>query len=89
MVPDPDHRSKDIIAGGAIEIVDFPLALKEKLANAEKAEKPNIFAESGIWYDALSAISDLIDASPNDLILREKRISLLEQVGLSQVADEI
>lgn len=88
LVLDPEHRSKDIIAGGAIELIDFPKALQAKLARAEKEKIPNMYAEAGIWYDALTAISELIDAAPNDLILRRKRASLLKQVGLSQVAED-
>jgi len=87
LVLDPEHRSKDIIAGGAIELIDLPKAFSTKLAQAEKEEIPNIYAEAGIWYDALSAISELIDAAPNDSVLRRKRASLLKQVGLSQVAE--
>jgi hypothetical protein len=87
LVLDPEHRSKDIIAGGAIELIDLPEALQAKLAQAEEEKIPNIYAEAGIWYDALSAISGLIDAAPNDQFLRRKRASLLKQVGLSQVAD--
>ncbi len=40
----------------------------------------------GIWYDALEAISNAIDAHPEDASLREERASLLNQVGLPQAA---
>ena len=87
LVLDPEHRSKDIIAGGAIELINFPKALQAKVVRAEKEKIPNMYAEAGVWYDALSAISGLIDAAPNDVVLRRKRASLLKQVGLSQVAE--
>ena len=32
------------------------------------------------------AISELIEANPNDMNLRKQRTALLEQVGLSEVA---
>lgn len=86
-VTDPDHRSKDIVAGGMIERIEFPEALRVKLAQADKTETPNIYAEEGIWYDALMMISDLIEASPNDTILHKQRASLLEQVGLPEIAE--
>jgi hypothetical protein len=86
LVPDPEQRSKDIIAAGAIELVALPDALREKLARADKEQAPYVYAERGIWYEALSSISALIDAAPNDTRLRDMRASLLEQVGLPEVA---
>ena len=86
LVLDPNQRSKDIIAGGTIERIEFPAALRGKLAQAGKAKAPHIYAEAGLWYDALTAISELIDATPNDTVLRNQRAALLEQVGLPEIA---
>jgi hypothetical protein len=85
LVVDPEHRSQDIIAGGAIERSDPPAALQEQLARTPKAEAPYLYAERGIWYEAITTISELITASPNDSRLRQKRAALLEQVGLPAV----
>jgi len=85
-IPAADRRSKDIIAGGFIERIETPEALHAKLSQADKRNFPYIYAELGIWYDTITAISELIEANPNDMNLRKQRIALLEQVGLSQVA---
>ena len=45
-----------------------------------------MLAEAGIWYDALDATSQAIAASPRDTQARDSRASLLEQVGLAEVA---
>lgn len=84
---DPDRRSKDIIAGGMIEHIEPSETLRAKLAQAERETIPYIYAEAGIWYDALAAISGLIDATPNDAGFRKERSALLEQVGLSEIVD--
>jgi len=86
LVPDPDRRSKDILAGGIIECIEVPETVRVKLSQSDKQNIPHIYAESGIWYDTIMAISELIEANPNDMNLRKQRIALLEQVGLSQVA---
>ena len=86
LVPDPDQRSKDIIAGGIIERIEALQALSARLAQAPKADAPTIYAEAGIWYDAVAAISDLVDAAPADASLRNRRALLLEQVGLLEAA---
>lgn len=87
LIPDLDRRSKDIITGGAIERIELPAALRAKLTQAGKARTPHIYAEAGLWYDALTAISELIDAAPDDLGLRKQRASLLDQVRLPEVAE--
>jgi len=82
VVSDADRRSKDILAGGAIERVDLQEDVKAKLAKASDKELPFIYAQAGLWYDALKSISDLIDAAPQNQELRNERAALLKQVGL-------
>jgi hypothetical protein len=52
-----------------------------------RATAPQRYAEEGLWYDAISAISDLIEAAPHDVRLRQQRAELLKQVGLLDAAD--
>jgi hypothetical protein len=87
VVPDSDRRSKDILAGGAIERVDVPNDLKARLAAAKKSEVFSLYADAGMWYDAVAAISDMIDAAPQDQALRQQRAALLSQVGLTGIND--
>lgn len=87
VVPDPDRRSKDILAGGVIERVEVPEGIKSKLAQAGNAELPFLYAEAGLWYDALRAISELIEAAPQDHELRKRRAALLAQVRLPAVEE--
>jgi hypothetical protein len=46
-----------------------------------------VYSEEGYWYDALGAISGMIEASPDNMELRKQRAGLLEQVGLAEAAD--
>lgn len=82
VVPDADRRSKDILAGGAIERVDLQDDVKAKLAKASDKEVPFVYAQAGLWYDALNSISNLIDAAPQNQELQNQRTALLKQVGL-------
>ena len=82
VVPDADRRSKDILAGGAIERVDLQEDVKAKVAKASDKELPFVYAQAGLWYDALKSISDLIDAAPQNQELQNQRTALLKQVGL-------
>lgn len=87
VVPDADRRSKDILAGGAIERVDLQEDVKAKVAKASDKELPFVYAQAGIWYDALKSISDLIDAAPQNQDLHNQRTALLKQVGLPSTDD--
>ncbi len=87
VVPDPARRSKDILAGGTIQRVDPSEEMKKKLAQAGKADLPFLCAEAGFWYDALSALSELIEAAPQDSALRKQRAAMLVQVGLPEIGD--
>jgi hypothetical protein len=87
VVPDADRRSKDIMAGGAIERVEMPEGLKAKVAQAAKSDLPSLYGEAGLWYDTVAAISELIEAAPQDQALRKQRTALLAQVGLTGITE--
>jgi hypothetical protein len=84
---DSDRWSRNPYAVGGIERVAAPEALESRLAAAGPAGRPHAYAELGLWYDALSAVSDMIDAAPGDPIPAEMRSALLSQVGLGDIAE--
>ena len=79
-----DHP-QDVLAGGIIERIDPPAELRARLAQAAKTQAPFLYAEAGIWYDALATLSEQSDAAPADANMRQQRAELLEQVGLGEV----
>lgn len=86
LIVDAEERSANIVANGAIERIErdkLPLPLATNLSDAEA---PGRYAEAGIWYDAIMAISELIQSNPASMELRQQRASLLEQAGLEEVA---
>lgn len=87
LVSDPDNRSTDLVASGAIKRIEPSAELREKIKKADPKALPGIYAEAGIWYDALSSLSDQIEANPGDESLRQTRRELLRQVGLKAAAN--
>jgi Domain of Unknown Function (DUF928) len=83
VVMDPGNPSRDVVATGWIDRVERP-ELKARL-DSSGGDAVYVFAEEGLWYDALGQIGDDIDRAPNDKNLRDMRASLLEQVGLGAV----
>lgn len=86
LVTDPDNRSTDLVASGVIKRVAPAADLKEKISQAAPASLAGLYAEAGIWYDALAALSDQIEAQPENQPLRQTRAELLRQVGLNAAA---
>lgn len=86
IVPDPDRRSRDLVAWGQIERVDPPEGLAERLRQAGPDGVAGVYAESGLWYDALDAVGRRIGESTDPAPYLRQRAALLEQVGLSEVA---
>src|ERR1051326_740838 len=87
LVTDPDNRSSDLVASGVIKSIEPSGDLKGKISVAPPASLPGIYAEAGIWYDALSVLTDQIEADPANKALRETRADLLRQVGLKAAAE--
>ena len=86
VVRDPEQRSKDIIAKGMIRRTEPSKDLIGELNHAGKTGSPAVYAENGVWYDALAAISKLIETNPGDKTLLEQRALLLQQIGLAEFA---
>lgn len=61
---DPDNPSGDLVSESSIEVVAMSPDGQSKLSKAANpAEKANLYAEEGLWYDALSEALKLAGAS--------------------------
>ena len=78
--------TKELVGGGGILRIPVPDQLSADLVRARRGDFPHLYAQSGIWYDALAVVSDLIVTSPGDSALHQQRASLLEQVGFDDLA---
>lgn len=87
VVADPGQRSNDIVASGTIQRIEPEGVLKERIAGADEQSLVRVYAEEGVWYDAIDTLSRLIKKSPNDAVLLEQRAALLGQVGLQAAAN--
>lgn len=85
-VLDPTQRSKDVTSGGTIRRVSPDPAVQARAAAAGERQAPMIYAEAGLWYDAIDAVSRLIERHPGDAELHAQRAALFDQVGLPAVA---
>ncbi len=81
-----NRPSNNVFVTSWIERVPAKPELTQKLAKAKsEQERAQIYAASGLWYDALAGISAAYNANPSDRAITQARLSLLGQVGLNQV----
>jgi hypothetical protein len=86
MVVDTKNRSSDVVASGAIMRTKPAEKLLARLKNAPASELPYIYADEGIWYDSLEALSQLVATRPQDVKLHQIRAVYFMQVGLHDAA---
>ena len=82
MVAFQPEGSPSVLARGYIRRIEASTKLATQLSRAKKSELPFVYIEEGLWYDALEAISDLIERHPNDENYLSIRGELLQTVGL-------
>lgn len=86
-IRNPDSPSQDIVAGGVIERCEFSTCLVEMEVDLSCNQQSVLRnALRGFWYDAMACLCELIDSAPSDQGLRRQRAALLNQIGLSAVA---
>jgi len=86
IVPNQDSRSKDLVAGAMVELTAPRDTLNAVVRRAaDRVEAAYVYAEEGIWYDAMMALSEAIDKNPGNADLKQQRIDLLNQVGIDAV----
>lgn len=88
LVVNGEKPSEDIVTGGMIERVDFNEG--SALGLPLVCDKPAVsrYAEAGLWYDAISCISELVESNPDDVLLRKHRAYLLKQIDLLDIDHE-
>ncbi len=80
------HQAQNTVTSGSIARVALAESPQTQLDQSSAAEAPRLYAQAGLWYDALAALSESITAVPHDTGLRQQRAALLEQIGLPAAA---
>lgn len=88
VICDSLDRSSDQLESGTVRRVELSADIRRQLDQADPREKTFIYAENGIWQDALSTLAAARRANPNDAELTADWESLLDSVKLGQIAKE-
>ncbi|MGI0492551.1 DUF928 domain-containing protein [Alkalinema pantanalense CENA528] len=87
LVCDADDRSGDIVTEGWIERVNLPEDVQRKLQALPVKDHSSVYAESGIWQEALNSLADLRLQNPDPAVQRDWK-SLLQSVDLGDLAQD-
>jgi hypothetical protein len=85
LVLDPERPSRDVVAGGTIERIPFSEACALDMPctwTSCDREAINRYSESGLWYDAIACLLDLIEHDGNNASLKAILQHLLNQSGV-------
>ncbi|WP_254721630.1 DUF928 domain-containing protein [Kovacikia minuta] len=70
---------------GTIHRVVQDRAIAAQIESASPQQKVELYAQNGIWFDALTTLANLRLANPQDPALTSDWDSLLRSVGLEDV----
>ncbi|MEH2350934.1 MAG: DUF928 domain-containing protein [Nostoc sp.] len=73
---------------GWVERTQPGVSLSEALAKANLYKLPTIYAEAGIWHEALTSLVQLRQTEPNNFKTRLDWRQFFKSVGLSAIASE-
>lgn len=88
VICNPEDRAEDIFVQGWVQRIEPSATLVSQLEKAPPRDRPNIYAEAGIWHETLATLAELRYSNPQDVTLVNDWKELLKSVGLSDVAEE-
>lgn len=59
IVCDPDSRDKDIVDGGVVKLTELSSTQTRQLQQAQPLTQAQLYAEYGIWHDAVATLATL------------------------------
>lgn len=88
VICDSQDRSADVFQMGTVRRVELSADIRSELEKADPRRKTAIYAENGIWQDALSNLAAARRAQPDDAVLSADWADLLNAVNLGKIAKE-
>ncbi|MBE9093572.1 DUF928 domain-containing protein [Tychonema sp. LEGE 07203] len=88
VICDSQDRSGDMLERGTVLRVELSADIRSQLEKADPRQKSFIYAENGIWQDAISTLAAARRAQPDDPTLKADWESLLDSVKLGKIAKE-
>lgn len=78
----PDNEFQSLAVNGWINRVETPAEISDNVAGASLEEKAVLYAQAGLWYDALTMLMALYQTNPNDPDVTSALNNLMDQIEL-------
>lgn len=88
LICDPLDRSGDLYTEGWIQRIEADADLMARLEAAPVGDRPTIYAESGIWYDAVASLATLRRTQPGNSGFAMGWQTLLRSVDLGSLDNQ-
>jgi hypothetical protein len=88
LICDEKDRSADVFEKGIVRRVEVSADIRNQLEKADPRLKAVIYAQTGIWQDALSTLVAARRANPNNVDLSGDWKILLDSVNLGEIVAE-
>ncbi|PHM06190.1 hypothetical protein CK516_35375 [Nostoc sp. 'Peltigera malacea cyanobiont' DB3992] len=85
---DKQKNSPPSFVEGVIKRVNLSQPTVKELETAEPLKRYAIYAQNGIWYEALTTLAELRQKNPQDAALKAEWRNLLGSIRLDDVAGE-
>ncbi len=85
IVCQPSDRLRDSFAAAWIQRIAPDKSLVTALKQATPRQRPNVYAQAGIWQDTLATLAELRRVRPTDSTLAIEWERLLKSVGLGEI----
>jgi hypothetical protein len=85
---DSADNSGLVFTEGWIQRVEADAQLQERLANTSEPDRALVYAEAGIWQDAIASLASQRRAQPTNPLFATRWNTLLTSVGLTNVASQ-
>jgi Domain of Unknown Function (DUF928) len=79
---------RPIFVQGWIQRMELDRNLSKQIDRATSIEKVALYAENGLWHDALTTLANLRATKPQDPALNQDWQNLLEAIGLKDLANQ-
>ncbi|MEH1853940.1 MAG: DUF928 domain-containing protein [Nostoc sp.] len=85
---DKEKNSPPTYVEGVIKRVNLSAATVKELETTEPRKRYAIYAQKGIWYEALTTLAELRQKKPQDAALQAEWLNLLGSIHLDDVSGE-
>ncbi|MCL1469875.1 DUF928 domain-containing protein [Argonema antarcticum] len=87
IICNPRNRRKDLTVDGWSRRVEMPANLVDKLKSSSERDRANLYAQNGIWHEAVSTLAEERRKAPNDSELAAEWKKLLESAKVKEIGD--